>query len=214
MPPSARERAPSPSVKNSGSYSGLYPLRVLRLRQMTPERRRPLPIFASERHRIEPVEPRMRPDRNLAQRRPWSCFPAGVDRRRGLRADREFRGVGVVEDDLRRVLALRDGRRARLVFGDLVARQILPFAVGPPDAVHLAGEYLTGIEVERHFDWLAGLDVFEVLLEVGGEQVAIGVRDQGRDAADALDARHHARADLEVDDAAVLGSDQRRVVEV
>src|SRR5271157_1710632 len=158
MPPSARERAPSPSVKNSGSYSGLYPLRVLRLRQMTPERRRPLPIFASERHRIEPSEPRMRPDRNLAQRCPWTCFPVRIDGRRGLRADRKLRWVGVVEEYFRRVLALRDGRSARLVFGDLVARQILPFAVGPPDAVHLAGEDLTGIEVECHFDRLAGLD--------------------------------------------------------
>jgi len=38
--------------------------------------------------------------------------------------------------------------------------------------------------------------------------------DQRRDAADAVDARHHARPDLEVDDAAVLGRGQRRVVEV
>src|SRR5271165_1411308 len=35
----------------------------------------------SERHRVKPVEPRMRADRNLAQRRLGPCFPVGVNRR-------------------------------------------------------------------------------------------------------------------------------------
>src|SRR5208283_1781639 len=101
-----------------------------------------------------------------AQRRPGSVFAAGVDRRRGLRADREFRGVGIVEQNLDPILALRDVRAYGMELRDLVALQILGEAVGLPDGVDATSEDLPGIEVESDFDRLAGAHVFEVFLEV------------------------------------------------
>jgi hypothetical protein len=44
------------------------------------------------------------------------------------------------------------------------------------------------------------------------EHVTVGFRDQRSDAADAKDAGYHSRADLEVDDAPVFRSFQRRIV--
>src|SRR5208337_1773658 len=125
----------------------------------------------SVRQRIEPVGPRMRADRYLAQRRPRSFFVVGVDRRSGLRADREFRRVRIVEEDLHTVLALRDVGVLRKELRDLVARQILSDAIGLPDAVDPASENLPGIEVEGDLDRLPRLHVFEVLLKIGREQV-------------------------------------------
>src|SRR5277367_4263112 len=116
-------------------------------------------------------------DSDLAQRGPGTLVAVDVDGRDALRADRKFRLVWIVDDDLHRVLALRDSRRRRLVFGDLIARQILPFAVGLPDAVDVALEDLAGIEIERDLDELTWAHVFEVLLEIGREQVAVGTRD-------------------------------------
>jgi hypothetical protein len=75
-------------------------------------------------------------------------------------------------------------------------------------------EDLARREIECDLDELTGAHVFEVLLEVGREQVTVGACDQGGDSADTQDACHHARAHLEVDDEAVLGCPQRRVLEV
>src|SRR5271156_2576671 len=162
-------------------------------------------LSTSEIEGIEPGQPSSRMDCDFAQRGPGAPVAVDVDGRDALRADRKFRLVWIVDDDLHRVLALRDSRRRRLVFGDLVARQILPLAVGLPDAVDVALEDLAGIEIECDLDELTGAHVFEVLLEVGREQVTVGACDQGGDSADTQDACHHARAHLKVDEEAVLG---------
>ena len=139
---------------------------------------------------------------------------AGVDRRRPLGADREFGLIWIVEKNFGRVLALGEVRIQRLEFRDLVARKILPHAVRLPDAVNLPRKDLARIKVERNLDRLARFHVFQVLLKIGRQHIAIGVRDQRRDAADAIDAGHHARTNLKVDDTAVLRGGQRGIVEI
>ena len=105
-----------------------------------------------------------------------------------------------------------NGGRWLLEFWNFVARQVLPHAITPPDAVDPSCEDLPRVEIEGNLDRLPRPHVFEVLLKEGREHIAIGFRDQGRDSADANDPGHHSRADLQIDDAAILGSHQRGVV--
>ena len=46
------------------------------------------------------------------------------------------------------------------------------------------------------------------------DHISIGVGNQGRNSADAIDAGHHAGADLKIDNAPVLRRGQRRIVEI
>jgi len=130
----------------------------------------------------------MRADRYFAQRGPGPSLAARVDGRGALRADGKFRPVGIVQDDLDRVLALGDGRSRLLKPGNLIGRQILSQPVASPDAVDFAGEDLAGIQVERDLDGLTWLHVFEVLLEEGREHIAVGVHNQGCDPTDTITA--------------------------
>ncbi len=100
-----------------------------------------------------------------------------------------------------------------LNFGSAAARQELP-RPARPDALDRAGEDLARVAIERDLDGLSALDVLEDLLVVAREHVAVGVADEGGDRAEADDARHHARTDLEVDDVAVLGRHQGGVLEI
>jgi len=70
--------------------------------------------------------------------------------------------VEIVDDDLDRILALRNLRRRRLIFRDFVGRQTLPHAIGLPDAVDMPLEDLAWVEIERNlrepsrlYVWLA-----------------------------------------------------------
>src|SRR5712664_1064111 len=103
-----------------------------------------------------------------------------------------------------RRIALGNIWRRRLEFRNVVAWQILSYTIAAPDAVHSSTENLTGIKVECNFDGLARLHIFEVLLEICCEQIAVCIRDKGGDAADPICASHHSRADLKVDDMTVL----------
>src|SRR5271163_4258798 len=89
----------------------------------------------SEVDRIEPIEPGMGADRDLAQRGPGAVFSAGVDGRRPLRSDRRLPLIGIIEKNFHRVLALGDVRIGLLEFWNLVARKVLSDAIAPPDTV-------------------------------------------------------------------------------
>src|ERR1700741_961065 len=141
-----------------------------------------LPV-ASEINRVEPVQPRVGSDRNLAQRRPGAVFAAGVDCRGALRADREVRLIRTVKNDLHGVLALRNIGCRLLEFRNFIARKILTHAIAAPDAVNFSREDLTGIKVKSNFHRPAGTHVLEVLLVVGCKHVAVSIDDQGRDSA-------------------------------
>ena len=109
-------------------------------------------MLPSEGHRVEPVEPRMRADRDFSQRSPRTTLSARVDRRGALRADRKFPLLRIVQDYFDRVLALRDVWSCLLKLGNFITWQILSLSITPPDAVDLGLEDLAGIEVERHLD--------------------------------------------------------------
>src|ERR1051326_241492 len=98
----------------------------------------------SDIQRIDPVEPGMRADRDLAQRRPRAMPAAGVDGRSALRPDGKSHLVGTVHDDLHRVLALREIGRPRPEFRDIVAGQILSRPVGAPEGPPLPRGELAG----------------------------------------------------------------------
>ncbi len=70
------------------------------------------------------------------------------------------------------------------------------------------------VELECDFDRLPVGDILEAFLVEVDQQVAAGVTDERGDRANPIVARDHAGPHLEVDDAAVLGRDQRGVVEV
>lgn len=84
---------------------------------------------------------------------------------RALCPDWKFQLIGVLHDNLHRILTLRDVRRWLQKFGNFVTRQILPRPIGVPDAVNLASKNLAGIEIESNLDGLTRLHVFQVLLE-------------------------------------------------
>ena len=83
----------------------------------------------------------------------------------------------MIEKNFNPVLALRDIRIWLLEFWDLIARKVLPHPIAPPDAVNLSSEDLAGIKIKRNFNRLARLHVFQVLLKVGREHIAVGVDD-------------------------------------
>jgi len=117
-------------------------------------------------------------------------LPARVDGRGTLGADRKFRLLRIIQDDFDRVLALGDVWSRLLKLGNFITWQILSLSITTPDAVDLGGEDLARIEVKRDFDGLSRPHVFQALLVKGRKQVTVGFRDQGRDAADAIDAGH------------------------
>ena len=57
------------------------------------------------------------------------------------------------------VLALRNSRRRRLKFWDEVARQVLSYAIGTPNALDNAAKDLAGVKIQRNFDPLTVLHV-------------------------------------------------------
>ena len=109
---------------------------------------------------------------------------ACIDCSQTLRAYWEFGLVSVIHTYLHGVLPLGNIWGRRLEFRNVVAWQILSYAIAAPDAVHSPTEDLTGIKVECNFDRLARLHIFEVLLEICCEQIAVCIRDKGGDAAD------------------------------
>src|SRR4029079_9540344 len=123
-----------------------------------------------------------------------------IDCSQTLRAYWESGLVSVVKPYLHGVLPLGNIWGWSLEFRNIVAWQILSYAIAAPDAVHDAAEDLTGIKVECNFDRLARLHIFEFLWEICGEQIAVCIRNKGGDAADPNCAGHHSRADLKVDD--------------
>src|SRR6185436_16027726 len=168
----------------------------------------------SEIDRVEPVQPRVGANRNLAQRSPSAVFAAGVNGGSALRADREVRLVSAIQKDLHSVLALRNVGRRRLKFWNFIAWEVLTNSIASPNAMDLPRKDLPGIEIKRHLDRLPGPHVFEVLLVISCKQVAIGVHNQRRDSANPVNAGHHSWADLQIDNASVLRSHQRRVVQI
>src|SRR5271166_371330 len=94
------------------------------LHELAPARRRssyPKTVHLSDVERIEPVQPGMRPDRDLAHCR--EAAAAGVDCRNTMRADRELGLVRVLEMDLDGVLAERLVRIRRIERRKHIARQ-------------------------------------------------------------------------------------------
>ena len=77
-----------------------------------------------------------------------------------------------------------------------------------------ANKDLARIKVECNFDRLARLHIFEVLLEICCEQIAVCIRDKGGDPADPKCASHHSRADLKVDDMTVLRRGQSGIIQI
>src|SRR4249919_3234254 len=141
-------------------------------------------------------------------------FAAGVNGGSALRADREVRLVGASQKDLHSVLALRNVGRRRLKFWNFITGEVLTNSIASPNTVNLPGEDLTGIKIKGQLDRLSPSHVLEVLLVVGCEHIAIGVHNQRRDSANPVNAGHHSWADLRIDNASVLRSHQRRVLQV
>src|SRR6266699_6276401 len=137
-----------------------------------------------------------------------------IDCSQTLRAYWEFGLVRVVKPYFHGVLPLGNIWRRLLEFRNVVAWQILSYAIAAPDVVHGPPEDLAGIRVECNFDRLARLHIFEVLLEISCEQIAVCIRNKGGDAADPKCAGHHSRADLKVNDMTVLRRHQGGIIEI
>src|SRR6266478_6192200 len=87
---------------------------------------------------VEPVQPGVGPDRDLAKHRPRAL--ARVDSCRALSTDGELRLVLSIEKYLDCILVLA-GTRVRLMERrQFIARQVLPCPAAPPNAVILACE--------------------------------------------------------------------------
>jgi len=89
-----------------------------------------------------------------------------IDCSQTLRAYWEFGLVSVIHTYLHGVLPLGNIWGRSLEFRNVVAWQILSYAIAAPYAVHSPTEDLTGVKVECNFDRLTRLHIFEVLLEV------------------------------------------------
>ena len=76
----------------------------------------------------------------------------------------------------RRTVPEEQSERWRLKFWDDIARQVLSYAIGTPNALDNAAKDLAGVKIERNFDPLTVLHVFEIFLEEFCEQVAIRIR--------------------------------------
>src|SRR5271166_6782011 len=95
--------------------------------------------------RIQPVEPGMRADRDLAQHREPAS--AGVDRRHAMRADRKLLLVLVIEVYLHGELAERLMRIGRVEPRQYVAWQVLPRRIRAPDLAHCSLKDLARIGI-------------------------------------------------------------------
>src|SRR6476620_5009353 len=126
----------------------------------------------------------MSADRDLSKCSPCAVLSGCIDCCQSLRAYREFGLIRVVKPNFHGVLPLGHIWRRLLEFRDVVAWQILSYAITAPDALHSPTEDLTGIEVECNFDRLTRLHIFEVFLEKCCKQVAVCIRNKGGDAAD------------------------------
>jgi hypothetical protein len=78
--------------------------------------------------------------------------------------------------------------------GHISARFDLTLAGSFPNRLHFSGKHLTGIDVQRNFNRLAGLYKFQVLLIEGCKKIGICIRNKGRDGCDPEAARQQVRA--------------------
>jgi hypothetical protein len=152
------------------------------------------------------------PDRDFAKHCPDAV--ARIDGCRALSTDGELRLVLPIEKYLDCILVLAEQRVSFMKFWQFDVRQVLPSPAAPPDAVDLACEDLAGIKVERYFDWLPRPNIFKGLLKKRGKHVAIRFNDKSRDPANSQCAGHHARADLQIDDATIFRGNKRGIFEI